>query len=119
MRALIVDDSAINLKVAKKLLEHLGLEVNTVLSGQECLEEVKRNVYDLIFMDIMMPGMDGVEALESLREIPSFHTPVIALTADAKTGAKEEYLQLGFDGYIAKPIHLDELEKVVNIYKEG
>ena len=51
--------------------------------------------------------------------MPSFHIPVIALTADAKTGAKEEYLRLGFDGYIAKPIHLDELEKVVNIYKEG
>lgn len=118
MKALIVDDSMINIKVAQKLLEHFGVEVHFVLNGKACLEEIKNNSYDIIFMDIMMPEMDGVETFHHLKEIPDFQTPVVALTADAKTGAKEEYLCIGFDGYIAKPIHLDELKVILDKYKE-
>ena len=114
MKALIVDDSMINLKVASKLLLHEGVEAQTVLSGKECLEEIKNNKYDIIFMDIMMPEMDGVEVFHHLRENPDFSIPVIALTADAKTGAKEKYLELGFDGYLAKPIHLEELRTILD-----
>ena len=101
LKALVVDDSLINLRVAQKLLEHLNLEVDTALSGKECLEKVKSNSYDIIFMDIMMPEMD-------------VSTPVIALTADATTGAKEKYLNLGFSNYIAKPIDLEILTNIIN-----
>lgn len=117
MKALVVDDSMINLKVAQKLLEHENVLVDTALSGMDCLEKVRNNSYDIIFMDIMMPEMDGVEVFHKLREIPGFITPIVALTADAKTGAKEEYLSIGFNGYIAKPIHIEELKSILDHYR--
>ena len=117
MRVLVVDDSKINIKVAQKMLEHEDVEVDTALSGSECLEKIRNNNYDIIFMDIMMPEMDGVETFRRLKEIPEFKSGVVALTADAKTGAREKYLGLGFDGYIAKPINLEELRLILNKYK--
>lgn len=113
MKALIVDDSRININVAKAMLEKIGLEVDFALSGFECLEKVKNNHYDIIFMDIMMPDMDGVQAFQKLREIPNFSIPIIALTADEKDGAREKYLGLGFNGYISKPIDLTALKKII------
>lgn len=114
LKALVVDDSLINIRVAQKLLEHLNLEVDTALSGKECLEKVKSNSYDIVFMDIMMPEMDGVQTFQNLKLIDGFSTPVIALTADATTGAKEKYLNLGFSNYIAKPIDLEILTNIIN-----
>ena len=114
LKALVVDDSLINLRVAQKLLEHLNLEVDTAFSGKECLEKVKSNSYDIIFMDIMMPEMDGVQTFQNLKLIDSFSTPVVALTADATTGAKEKYINLGFSNYIAKPIDLEILTTIIN-----
>lgn len=114
MKALIVDDNLINLKVAGKLLEHENVEVETVQSGQECLEEVVKNNYDVIFMDIMMPQMDGVETFKKLKEIAGFNTPVVALTADVVSGAKEKYLGLGFMGYIPKPIDISLLKETLS-----
>ena len=67
MKALIVDDNLLNIKVSEKLLEHLGVKVSSVMSGQECLENVVNNKYDIIFMDIMMPEMDGVETFKKLK----------------------------------------------------
>ena len=113
MKVLIVDDSAINLKVEAKIMKTLGLEVETVLSGKECLEKVKTNHYDYIFMDIMMPEMDGIETFKKLKEIEGFKTPVITLTGDAVNGAKEKYLGLGFNGYLAKPLSKEALKKVL------
>lgn len=114
LKALVVDDSLINLRVAQKLLEHLNLEVDTALSGKECLEKVKSNSYDIVFMDIMMPEMDGVQTFQNLKLIDGFSIPVVALTADATTGAKEKYLNLGFSNYIAKPIDLEILTNIIN-----
>lgn len=114
LKALVVDDSLINLRVAQKLLEHLNLEVDTAFSGKECLEKVKSNSYDIIFMDIMMPEMDGVQTFQNLKLIDGFSIPVVALTADATTGAKEKYLNLGFSNYIAKPIDLEILTNIIN-----
>ncbi|MFR5856800.1 MAG: response regulator [Bacilli bacterium] len=114
----MVDDSLINIKVAQKILEHEGIKVYSVLSGKACLENVKDNTYDIIFMDIMMPEMDGVETMQKLKNIEGFCTPIVALTADAQGDAKAKYLSLGFDGYIAKPIIIDELKntlKQINI----
>ena len=117
MKALIVDDTIINIKVAQRLIEHEGLEVQYVMSGKECLIKVKDNKYDIIFMDIMMPEMDGIETFKKLQEIDGFNTPVIAITADAETGAKEKYLKLGFNNYIAKPIQIDILHNAISSLK--
>lgn len=117
MKALIVDDNLLNIKVAEKLLEHLGVKVSSVMSGQECLENV--NKYDIIFMDIMMPEMDGVETYQKLKSIEGFNTPIIALTADAGIDAKEKYLSLGFDAYIPKPIDVNLLKESIERYQNG
>ena len=79
------------------------------MSGKECLEKVKNNNYDLILMDIMMPEMSGETTLEELKKNKKFDTPVIALTADALSGAKEKYLKEGFVDYIAKPFTKEEI----------
>lgn len=114
MKALVVDDSSINLKVAKGLLEREGLEVETALSGYECLEKVRANNYDIIFMDIMMPEMDGKETFTKLKELPNFNTPVVTLTADTRE-TKEDYInKYHFNDYIAKPIRTEELKKVLS-----
>lgn len=113
MKALIVDDTIINIKVAQRLIEHEGLSVDYVMSGKECLEKVKEVKYDVIFMDIMMPEMDGVETFKKLQEMEDFDIPVIALTAYAGTGAKQKYLKLGFNNYIAKPIQIDILHNAI------
>ena len=114
MIALIVDDNLINLKVAEKLISRQGVLVKTVQSGQECLDEVAKNTYDIIFMDIMMPEMDGVETFTKLKEMKGFNTPVVALTADVVSGAKEKYLGLGFMGYIPKPIDISLLKEILS-----
>ena len=98
-------------------MKHEGIDVYSVLSGKECLESIKNNPYDIIFMDIMMPDMDGVETMQKLKNIEGFCTPIVALTADAQGDAKTKYLSLGFDGYIAKPIIIDELRNVLKTIK--
>lgn len=119
MHAIVVDDSKINLKVAIKMLEHIGLSVDEAESGFECLEKVKNKEYDLIFMDIMMPEMNGITTFNHLKEIEGFNIPVIALTADAVVGAREKYLKLGFNDYIAKPININELKNAITKLKDG
>lgn len=109
--ALVVDDSKLNLKVAEKILSEYGLSITSVLSGEECIEMIKSGItYDLIFMDIMMPNKNGVETLKELKEIKNFKAPVVALTADAMEGQKEQYLKEGFISYLSKPIERTELE---------
>lgn len=112
-RVLVVDDNKLNLKVAKKALEELGYIVDEANSGAECLEKCQLVGYDLIFMDIMMPEMDGVETFEKLKSQDNFTIPVIALTADATSGAEEKYKSKGFSEYIAKPFTKQELEKKI------
>ena len=114
MQILVVDDNLVNLTITKKILEKLGCIVDTVDSGIKCLEQVINKTYDIIFMDIMMPEMDGVEALNNLRSIEGFNTPVVALTADAGVDSREKYLSLGFNEYIPKPINLEVMDSVVH-----
>ena len=115
-KILLVDDNNLNLKVASKLLEREGAtNITCVNSGFDCLDKISAGEkFDLIFMDDMMPKMSGRETLLKLREIPGFVTPVIALTANAISGAKEEYLELGFNEYLAKPIEKEELVRVLS-----
>ena len=118
-KILIVDDSKINLKVAQTLMKPYKTQIELAASGIEAIELVKTNKYDLIFMDIMMPKMNGVETLEKLREKEDFTTPVVALTADAIEGTDEKYLSIGFNSYLSKPIDRKALNKVINKYLGG
>ena len=118
-RILIVDDTLLNLKVAKGLLKNTDIQVDTAESGQETLQLVKQHAYDMLFIDHRMPGMDGIETLHALKKNPdasSAHTPCIVLTANAISGAKEMYLQEGFDDYLSKPIDAVEFEKLIMKY---
>lgn len=116
-KLLLAEDNKVNQMVTKALLQKRGIEVTIANDGIEALEIYKENHFDLIFMDINMPRMGGLEALENLRKMmKGFEKliPVIALTANALEGAEEEYLSAGMDGYLAKPIEMDKLEVVLN-----
>lgn len=118
-RILIVDDNAMNLAVAQGLLKQTRLQVDVAASGEECLELLKRKTYHLICLDHMMPVMDGVQTLHAIRGLennPSKDTPVIALTANAVAGAREFYLQEGFQDYLTKPIDADKFENMLIEY---
>ena len=120
-KILIVDDSKINIKVARKALQDFNFEIDECYDGQECLDKLPNgNEYDLILMDIMMPNMSGETAIARLKENPNFNIPTIALTADAVAGAREKYLAEGFVDYIAKPFNKDQIkEKLDLIFKEN
>ena len=111
---LVVDDNKLNIKVAERALAHYNPKTEGALSGQECIDKVQENHYDLIFMDIMMPGLSGDETLERLTHLPGFNIPVIALTADAVAGAREKYLGLGFSDYIAKPFKQEQIKDALD-----
>ena len=117
MNILIVDDNKLNVKVARIALKEISNNIDECYDGLECLEKLKTNKYDLILMDIMMPNMDGEETLLKLKENPEFNTPVIAVTADATSEAKEKYMNEGFAEYISKPFTKEQLkEKINNIF---
>ena len=118
-KILVVDDNKINIKVASRALKDFNFIIDECYDGIECLNKVKTNTYDLILMDIMMPNMSGETCMKELKKIPSFKTPVIALTADAVSGAKEKYISEGFVDYIAKPFTKDQIkEKLELIFKD-
>lgn len=113
---LVVDDNMLNLKVAERLLKAYKCNITLVSSGSECLDKVSNNKYDLILLDDMMPRMSGTETLQKLKEIETFNTPVVALTANAITGMKEEYINRGFNDYLSKPIIKEDLNRVMKKY---
>lgn len=113
---LVVDDNAMNRRVFKNLLKETLVQIDEAGSGMECLALTQQNHYDLIFLDHMMPDMDGIETLHRLMEdssSPCRSTPVIALTANAVTGAKEMYLSEGFHSFLSKPVNPEKLEKLL------
>ena len=113
---LVVDDNMLNLKVAERLLKAYKCNITLVGSGSECLDKISSNKYDLILLDDMMPRMTGTETLQKLKEIETFNTPVVALTANAITGMKEEYIGRGFNDYLSKPIVKEDLNRVMKKY---
>ncbi len=113
---LVVDDNEMNLDVMEGYLRDTKIKADYVLSGQECIEKVKNTEYDLILLDQMMPDMNGEETLRVLKDELDINIPVIALTADAVVGAKENYLNMGFDDYVSKPVHYEELEDKLREY---
>lgn len=119
-KILIVDDNKLNIKVAKRTLDYFKFTIDECYDGKECLDKIANgNRYDLIFMDIMMPNMNGETTLKELLKDPNFNTPVIALTADAVSGAREKYIKEGFKDYIAKPFSKGQIEeKLKDIFKD-
>ncbi len=117
-RVLVTDDNRINLKVIKNTLEHYGLTVETAASGAEAIQLCEKTQYDLIFMDQMMPGMDGIETMKRIRTLSTHYEvgapgKIIVLTANAILGVRNELMEKGFDEYLSKPIQFQELERVL------
>lgn len=114
-KILIVDDNEINIKVLKKAIKNYGFEIDECFDGRQALEKINSgNQYDLVLMDIMMPDMGGEETIGVLRKNSEFKTPVVALTADAMTGAKEKYIGMGFNDYLAKPFTREVVAQKLN-----
>lgn len=121
-RVLIVDDNPMNLTVIKNLMKQTKINVDMAEGGFECLKKSKEKQYDLIFLDHMMPGLDGIETLHELHadtDNPNLGIPVICLTANAVSGAKELYINAGFDDYMTKPIDFEKLEEILSKYLPG
>lgn len=115
-KILVVDDNAVNRKVLRNLLKETQIQVTEATGGAECLHLVQESHYDLIFLDHMMPEMDGVETLHRIKALSAFpckDTPIVVLTANAVSGAKETYLAEGFDDFLSKPIVPDKLEIMI------
>ncbi|MBD5509160.1 MAG: response regulator [Lachnospiraceae bacterium] len=118
-KVLVVDDNAMNLKVMARLLLPYQLKVIMASSGQEALEKLNTPEFDCVFLDHMMPEMDGVETLHKIRQKPGLYyqsLPVIAFTANAIGGAREMFMAEGFNDFIAKPIELSVLERILRRY---
>ena len=118
-RILVVDDIVTNLKVAEGLLAPYRTTVDTCLTGLQSIEMVKHNKYDIVFMDHMMPGMDGVEATAAIRALEKeqqrkHRVPIIALTANAVVGMREMFLENDFDDFISKPIDISKLDEILD-----
>lgn len=115
LKALLVDDNNVNIKIAARLLKQFKLDVTTASNGQECIDLVKNGDFDIIFLDHLMPGMDGVEAVHILRENGN-EMPIIALTANSYSGSREKYIEEGFTDYLPKPFQYKDLNKVLRKY---
>ncbi|MDD6570907.1 MAG: response regulator [Thermoflexaceae bacterium] len=118
-KILVVDDNEMNLKVFLGLLKNHGMQIDTAMSGKECLARMEQNAYHMIFMDHLMPEMDGVETLRRIRELKTNRSKdavIIILTANAVSGAREMFLEEGFADYLSKPIIAVKLEKMIQKY---
>lgn len=110
-----VDDTKVNTLVFNGMLKNSGAETKFAFSGQEALDIIKAEKFDIIFLDYFMPGMDGVDVFKSMREM-GIETPIIVLTADAVNDAKKKFLDIGFDDYLSKPIQRPALFSTIDKY---
>ena len=120
-KILVVDDNQTNLKIASGFLKTYKISPDTALSGKECLEMVDKTHYDIIFLDYMMPVLDGIDTLQLIRSKKTDddyygEVPIIALTADSVNGAEKKFMAVGFQGYISKPIDAEKLEDTLAIF---
>ena len=118
-KILVVDDTVMNLTVIKGLLKQTKIQIDTAVSGYECLHAVTQNHFDIIFLDHRMPGIDGIETLARMKKLPNNlneETPVISLTANAVSGARKQYIDAGFQDYLTKPIDSNKLEAMIIQY---
>ena len=116
-RILVVDDNDMNLQVLKGLLKDTKIHVALAESGKECIEILREHTFHVVFLDQMMPGMSGIQTLREIRkEHLAENTPIIALTADAIVGARENYIKEGFHDYLSKPVMYEALEAILIKY---
>ena len=118
-RVLVVDDADVNLLVFANLLKKTKIKIDTASSGVEMLQMVRMNHYNMIFLDHRMPGMDGIEAFHNMKKMTdglNYNTPVVALTANAVLGARQLYIDEGFNDYISKPVDTVRLEQILLEY---
>lgn len=121
VNVLVVDDNCINLRVAQGLLSSYGLTVSTAAGGHDAVEMCRQTHYAIVFMDQMMPEVDGVTAMKLIRQMDSYYAPggegkIVVLTADAIRGVREQLLQQGFDEYMGKPMNMAHLERILLRY---
>jgi CheY-like chemotaxis protein len=119
LRVLLAEDNSVNQLLAKRMLEKRGHRVTVAANGREALVALHKENYDLVFMDVQMPEMDGIEATLAIREMEKAggdHLPVIALTAHAMKGDQERCMAAGMDAYLSKPIRPQELDNLLGKY---
>jgi CheY-like chemotaxis protein len=115
LRILLAEDNPVNQRMAVLMLKKLGYKADSVANGREVLQALERQSYDLILMDVQMPGMDGMEATKEIRRLwPSGGPRILALTAHTIAGDKEKCLEAGMDDYLCKPINLEDLKAALN-----
>ncbi|MEM7518453.1 MAG: response regulator, partial [Planctomycetota bacterium] len=116
-RILIVDDESTNRLIAMRMLQQLGVDPAWAESGEEALNQIRTDAFDLVFMDCSMPGMDGFEATAAIRQLPgpASRTPIVALTAHAMRGDRERCLAAGMDEYVAKPFGKRDFERILQL----
>lgn len=117
-KVLVVDDNIVNIKLATRLLEQFNLEVNSCLNGRDCIDLVKKDHYDIVFLDHMMPDLDGIATVHILRD-DGCTIPIIALTANSYSGSRDRYISEGFTDYLAKPFKYKDLHKILQKYLGG
>lgn len=119
LSVLLVEDNAMNQVLMKHFFERLGITYQLAQNGQEALETIKKNHYDVVFMDIQVPVMDGYTATRKVREeVPKDRQPyIVALTANAMKGDEEQCLQAGMDAYLSKPVQLTMVQSALEKYK--
>jgi len=117
-KALVVEDNPLNMELIVELVASCGFTVETAVNGEEAVKKADNVVYDLIVMDIELPGMDGVNATRIIKRKPVYEkTPIIALTAFAMKGDRERFLAEGFNEYFPKPVNVAELMEALKKYK--
>ena len=121
LRVLVVEDNATNRRIIAMLLEKLGVAADMAENGQEALDWLARERYDMVLMDVQMPGMDGLETTRRIRagERSGVRIPIVAMTANAMKGDREACLAAGMDGYLSKPISPAELERIMAFAAQG
>jgi two-component system, sensor histidine kinase and response regulator len=116
---LVAEDNPVNQRLITRLLEKRGHRVTLAGNGREALNSLENETYDLVFMDVQMPEMDGFEATATIRQLEQgggTHLPVVALTAHAVKGDQERCLAAGMDGYLTKPVRPQELDEILEKY---
>lgn len=118
-RVLVVEDNLINMELVLEILDGLGFKATGAESGAEAIKNIENNVYDLILMDIELPGMDGVAITKIIKSKPQYKSvPVVALTAYAMKGDREKFLNAGFDDYISKPLDVPEFMNKMETFRK-
>jgi CheY-like chemotaxis protein len=120
LRVLVAEDNPVNQLVAVRMLQRMGHVVDVAADGQQAIDAFHAGAYDLVLMDCQMPGIDGFEATRRIRKLENTgRTPVIAITAHAMEGAREQCLQAGMDDYLAKPLTLEKLSALLQVWCRG